>query len=109
MRVRGTAHQINEKYLALAKDAASSGDIILAENYLQHAEHYQRMINEFEPQQQPQQPRYEGGEQPSSEAESDQPVVHVVRPKRAPREEGADDGDLGLPSSILGASEAANA
>lgn len=47
-RVRGTAFQINEKYLSLSKDAASVGDLILAENYLQHAEHYQRMINEFE-------------------------------------------------------------
>ncbi len=49
VRVRGTAFQINEKYMALGKDAASSGDLILAENYLQHAEHYQRLINEFEP------------------------------------------------------------
>ena len=47
VRVRGNAYQINEKYLALAKDAASAGDRILAESYLQHAEHYQRMINEM--------------------------------------------------------------
>lgn len=45
VRIRGTAHQIVEKYAALAKDAASSGDHPLAENYLQHAEHYQRIIN----------------------------------------------------------------
>lgn len=47
VRIRGTAHQICEKYLALAKDAASIGDKIMAENYLQHAEHYQRVINEW--------------------------------------------------------------
>lgn len=47
VRIRGNAYQINEKYLALAKDAASAGDRILAESYLQHAEHYQRMINEM--------------------------------------------------------------
>lgn len=47
VRIRGTAWQVTEKYLALAKDAASSGDIIMAENYLQHAEHYQRIINAF--------------------------------------------------------------
>ena len=45
VRIRGTAHQVTEKYMALAKDAASSGDRILAESYLQHAEHYQRIIN----------------------------------------------------------------
>lgn len=45
VRIRGTAHQVCEKYLALAKDATSSGDTILAESYLQHAEHYQRIIN----------------------------------------------------------------
>lgn len=48
VRIRGTAHQIVEKYAALAKDAVSSGDYSLAENYLQHAEHYQRIINEWD-------------------------------------------------------------
>lgn len=47
VRIRGTAHQVCEKYLALAKDATASGDIILAESYLQHAEHYQRIINSW--------------------------------------------------------------
>ncbi len=44
MRVRGNAFQVHEKYLALAKDALSSGDRVLAENYLQHAEHYYRIV-----------------------------------------------------------------
>jgi len=47
VRVRGTAYQISDKYLSLAKDAASVGDRILAESYLQHAEHYQRFIAEM--------------------------------------------------------------
>jgi hypothetical protein len=38
---------VHEKYMALAKDAASAGDHILAESYLQHAEHYQRIINSW--------------------------------------------------------------
>ncbi len=42
--MRGTAHHIAEKYVTLARDAQSSGDIVLAENYLQHAEHYYRLI-----------------------------------------------------------------
>jgi len=45
IRVRGNAHQVLEKYLAMARDAASQGDRIAAENYYQHAEHYFRMIN----------------------------------------------------------------
>ncbi len=45
VRIRGTAYQITEKYMALAKDAAASGDRVLSESYLQHAEHYQRIIN----------------------------------------------------------------
>lgn len=47
VRIRGTCHQITEKYLNLAKDASSAGDHVLAESYLQHAEHYQRIINEW--------------------------------------------------------------
>lgn len=44
-KVRGTAQQVLEKYQALARDAFSAGDRILAEGYLQHAEHYYRIIN----------------------------------------------------------------
>ncbi len=46
VRIRGTAHQVHEKYLALARDAASSGDRVMAENLLQHADHYYRVLNE---------------------------------------------------------------
>ncbi len=47
VRIRGTAFQVLEKYMNLAKDAASGGDRILTESYLQHAEHYQRLINSW--------------------------------------------------------------
>ena len=47
VRIRGTAYQVTEKYMTLAKDAETSGDMIMAENYRQHAEHYQRIINTF--------------------------------------------------------------
>lgn len=43
--MRGTAQQVLEKYQALARDAFSAGDRILAEGYLQHAEHYYRILN----------------------------------------------------------------
>ena len=44
VKVRGNAAHVAEKYLQLARDAQSSGDPVLAENYLQHAEHYFRIV-----------------------------------------------------------------
>jgi Domain of unknown function (DUF4167) len=44
VKIRGTPAHIAEKYISLARDAQSSGDPVLAENYLQHAEHYSRII-----------------------------------------------------------------
>ncbi len=44
VKLRGTPSHIAEKYVSLARDALSSGDPVLAENYLQHAEHYNRII-----------------------------------------------------------------
>jgi len=44
VKIRGTAMHIAEKYASLARDAHSSGDSVAAENYLQHAEHYNRII-----------------------------------------------------------------
>jgi Domain of unknown function (DUF4167) len=99
VRIRGNAFQIAEKYQTLARDSQSAGDRVLAESYLQHAEHYLRMINEaneeyarynpqpqnqhqhhapgYEPQpgtgydsQQPQQPQQQ---QPSVDPSGDQP------------------------------------
>ena len=50
VRVRGTASQVLEKYQALARDAMSAGDRVMAENYQQHAEHYFRILQSFQPQ-----------------------------------------------------------
>lgn len=44
VRIRGNAAHIAEKYSALARDSLSAGDTVMAENYLQHAEHYNRII-----------------------------------------------------------------
>jgi len=45
VRIRGNAFQVHEKYLGLARDAASAGDRVAAENYYQHAEHYFRIYS----------------------------------------------------------------
>jgi hypothetical protein len=44
VKLRGTAAKIAEKYLSLARDALASGDLVAAESYFQHAEHYNRVI-----------------------------------------------------------------
>jgi hypothetical protein len=44
VKIRGTASHIAEKYMSLARDALASGDSVSAESYLQHAEHYNRII-----------------------------------------------------------------
>lgn len=44
VKIRGNAGHIAEKYSSLARDALSNGDTVMAENYLQHAEHYNRIV-----------------------------------------------------------------
>ena len=98
VRIRGTAYQINEKYVTLARDATSAGDRVLAESYLQHAEHYQRFINEMteefnqynqqNPQAQPQ-PVHVDGNGAAVQHNGAAPVV-------APQADGLNDLDQGF-------------
>jgi hypothetical protein len=72
VKIRGTAVHIHEKYLALARDAHSSGDRVSAENYLQHAEHYHRLLASMAPPGQPYQPGQQGGMNGSSSEGDDE-------------------------------------
>jgi len=45
VRIRGSAHQIFERYVTLAREAAIGDDRVAAENLYQHAEHYLRIAN----------------------------------------------------------------
>jgi hypothetical protein len=45
IKIRGNAYQVFERYVALAREAVSSGDRVAAENFYQHAEHYFRIMN----------------------------------------------------------------
>src|SRR5947209_1605406 len=49
VKVRGNAQHVFEKYQQLARDASSAGDRVLGENYLQHAEHYFRLLRAVQP------------------------------------------------------------
>ena len=46
VKIRGNAATIHEKYMQLARDASSSGDRVMAENYYQYADHYFRVVAE---------------------------------------------------------------
>lgn len=94
VRIRGTAHQICEKYEALAKDARAVGDAVLAESYLQHAEHYQRIITEINAQ---------SAAYNASRQMDDDTVDEAAGNRNAmtPKKQAQND-DLSLPSSILG-------
>jgi hypothetical protein len=77
VKIRGTANHVAEKYLQLARDAQSSGDPISAENYLQHAEHYFRLIAAAQEQFRQQNPNFQprpegGGNEPQFQPRSDE-------------------------------------
>jgi len=44
VKIRGTAQHIAEKYVQLARDAQTSGDRVAGESYLQHDEHFNRIV-----------------------------------------------------------------
>jgi hypothetical protein len=79
VKIRGTAHHVAEKYLQLARDAQSSGDPVMAENYLQHAEHYFRIIAA------------------AQQAQQQAQAGYVRQPGEPEPEEVEDDDDGGIP------------
>lgn len=97
VKIRGTAHHIAEKYLQLARDAHSSGDPVMAESYLQHAEHYFRLIAAAQLAQQQAQPgfmRPQSEVQDADEIEDDDdfggvPDRFASPPERAPQSQFA--------------------
>ncbi len=71
VKIRGTAYQVFERYVALAREAATGGDRIAAENFFQHAEHYFRMMNaagEGSPHHAPRPPLGPDGDSPPPES-----------------------------------------
>lgn len=58
VKVRGTAQTVADKYLQLGRDAQVSGDIVMAESYFQHAEHYLRILVAAQAYQQQMQQQY---------------------------------------------------
>lgn len=102
VRIRGTAHQVAEKYVALARDAASIGDTMMEQSYLQHAEHYQRIISSWGESKQDK-PRTEAAVPQDSSTQPNEAKAADCKPK------AKEDEDLGLPASILGDAPAVKA
>jgi Domain of unknown function (DUF4167) len=86
-KIRGAASHVYEKYLQLARDANSGGDRVMAENYLQHAEHYYRIMAAAAAQQaqyQAQQAAQNGGQQPQQGAQQPTPGSTQPQPASGP-------------------------
>ena len=85
-RQRGSVSQLNEKYTSLASDAASSDDRILAESFLQFADHYYRLQKEIEINNEAKDTRIknesQSNEEVVSEAEIDKNDKRLPRRKR---------------------------
>src|SRR5579859_2155036 len=94
LKIRGNAYQVFERYVALAREAASAGDRIAAENLYQHAEHYFRVMNangEGPQHFRPTTPADTGdGEQPETAEAS---VQHIQQPQQHAEHQGSDHGD----------------
>ena len=69
VKIRGNPSHIAEKYVQLARDAQSSGDPVAAENYYQHAEHYNRLIAAAQEQFRQQNPQFSN--RPENDMRSD--------------------------------------
>ena len=93
VKVRGNPAQIYDKYMALARDAVSSGDLIRAESHFQHAEHYARLLNS-EPR--PQYNTATPGEENAAEVElinAGEAVVESLVPPATPSNDMPSDGE----------------
>ena len=111
VKIRGTPAHIAEKYLTLARDAQTSGDPVLAENYLQHAEHYSRIIMAYREQlQQPGDPANGNGQRIRAEGDTGDefgdedgddmlddgfqpPLMHQTPPHQPQRQHGGYDAN----------------
>ena len=82
-RQRGSVSQLNEKYTSLASDASSSDDRILAESFLQFADHYYRLQKEIEINNEAKETRIKNEIQSSEEAVSEAEIEK--NDKRPPR------------------------
>ena len=113
-RQRGSVSQLSEKYISLASDAASSDDRILAESFLQFADHYYRLQKEIEINNEAKETRIKNETQSSeeavSEAETDKNDKRPPRRKRGfqIRENEMKEADNNIENKDLNAAKKEN-
>ena len=88
-KLKGNPKQLLDKYKSLARDAIQAGDRILAENYFQHADHYQRLVNERTQRRPEHQPRPQ--QQQPSFADDDFNGAQAAEPPRDARQASASE------------------
>ena len=96
LKIRGNAHQIFERYVALAREAAIGGDPVAAENFYQHAEHYFRVAKE----------NRDGNQQAARPQPSTPADIEMTSSGAASSGHGDGDGDR--PQSRWGSDEPSN-
>jgi hypothetical protein len=87
VKIRGNAYQVFERYLAMAREAQTSGDRVAAENLYQHAEHYFRIMNaqgEGQGQPRPTTPADTDMAQDGERQETEQVFVQTTQPPAPP-------------------------
>ena len=99
-KVRGTPQQIIDKYNQLARDAQLGNDRVATENFQQHAEHYLRMLNEA---QREQDTRREEQERVNRERQAERDRERRARMDRQEREANGNDGEQ--PDLVIDPSE----
>ena len=100
IKIRGSASHVYEKYLQLARDANSGGDRVMAENYLQHAEHYYRIMAaaaaqqaQYAAQQAAQNPRPVGADGQPQQQQPQQQMPQTSAPSFSLAEGASEDED----------------
>ncbi len=111
VKIRGTASHIAEKYIALARDAHVVGDSVAGESYLQHAEHYNRIVMANQAQQQAtaaaqgERMNGSGRDRQNAPAESDDPAQPEAAPAAAPGNEAGESVPAGEDTDKTASSE----
>tara|TARA_Y100000590_G_scaffold174987_1_gene200008 strand:+ start:19000 stop:19392 length:393 start_codon:yes stop_codon:yes gene_type:complete len=80
-RQNHSAEKLFDKYSILAKEAMSSGDKTLSENYFQHADHYRRVIDEKMLNQKKIMPQGSSENQNTSQSSSDDLKKKEIKPE----------------------------
>jgi Domain of unknown function (DUF4167) len=104
VKIRGNAAHIAEKYVQLARDAQSTGDSVMAENYLQHAEHYFRILSAAQGQMPQRQDQFNDSDDDAEDSQDG--AAADATPEPAQAQASGEDGDAQAETETSGAGEA---